>query len=656
MGRPSGRTDPVRRWRLFVEWLLIGLGATTIVTLGVRSGAVERADRLIYDLVAPLHAAPPDDRIVIAAIDNDTLAAVGQWPWPRRIHGDAITRIRAAGAAAIIYDILFIEPAADDALLARAMAGSPPVYLPMLFDTPGPDGAPWLLRRPVEPIGSAAAGVGTANLMLDNDGRARSISVATPDDGVILPHLTELAYRQLEGHPSPAFARTQASGEPLTIPFHTPGSFRAIPLISILRGELPAAFLRGKVVIVGATGEGLGDLHPVSTARAGRMPGAEVQANLLSSLLADRFITPLSPNWVLALSLLPFWALLIAFWRLTPTQGLILSIGVTLATLAGAPLLLAVTGIWFPPIAALLGIAIVYPLWGWRRLAAVAQFVRGEVDALLAQTGIGPPSPDHAWSDDRVASDAGRLHQVIALMHRTAREREETLQFLSHDMRSPQAAIIALLDSNGGPDDQPALQERIRRYAERTLRLAEDFVQLARLQSRKTTDAPVDVGDAMAQAIDNAWPQAHAKQVRIRRDEDAGRMQGRSDPLELWIIGDAGSLVRAFTNLLVNAVQASPEGGRIDCGAAREDGHIVAWVTDEGPGLPPERQADPFARFGYSGGPEGERGSGLGLAYVQAVAQRHGGTATYRPGQGGGAHFQLRLPFAPEETISRERG
>ncbi|MGE4411242.1 MAG: CHASE2 domain-containing protein [Sphingobium sp.] len=641
------------RWRLFVEWLLIGLGASIVVALCLRVSVVERADRLLYDLIAPLHAAPPDDHIIIAAIDNDTLATVGRWPWPRQAHADIIANIGAAHPAAIIYDILFIEPTADDPAVARAMAGTTPVYLPMLFDMPGPDGAPWQIHRPVEPIAGAAAGIGTANLMLDNDGRARSVSIATPDEGTVLPHLTELVYRRLTGHESPAFARTRDNGATLFIPFHAPGSFRTIPLLNIMRGELPASFLRGRIIIVGATSDGLGDLHPVSTARAGRMSGAEVQANLLSSLLADRFITPLPSGWVMLLSFLPFWALLIAFWRLTPTQGLILSAVVTLATLAGSLSMLALGGIWFPPVAALLGIAIVYPLWGWRRLAAVTQFMRGEVDTLLAQTGMGSPATEQAWSDDRVASDAGRLHQVIALMRRSAREREEMLQFLSHDMRSPQAAIIALLDSKAGAPEDREMHKRIHRYAERTLRLADDFVQLARLQSRKAPHEPVETGDAMAQAIDMVWPQAQAKHVRIERKEDQPTNgNGPDDWPGLWILGDAEALVRACTNLLINAVKASPEGGTVECGAMRDEEDVIIWVADEGPGLPPEREEDPFGRFGYSGQPDGERGSGLGLAYVEAVARRHGGKADYRAGPKGGACFSLRLPLAPGEDIN----
>ncbi|MGE4429328.1 MAG: CHASE2 domain-containing protein [Sphingobium sp.] len=320
----------MRRGRLFVEWLLIGLGASLVVLLSVGSSLVERADRLLYDMVAPFHAAPADDRLLIVAIDDDTLAATGRWPLSRDIHAQALSRMKAARPAAILYDILFIEPSAQDRRLADAMAGQPPVYLPMLFDIPGLDGAPWLIHRPISPIAEAAGGIGTANLSLDRDGRARSIAIATAEDGAdgadsanaapILPHLAELSYRRLVGHSSPAFERTRATGEALHIPFLPPGSFRTISLLPVLRGEVPADFLRGKILLVGATAEGLGDIHPVSTAHAGRLPGVEVQANLLSSLLADRFVT-LLPGWLIALlSLLPLLGVAADFLAPLPFQ------------------------------------------------------------------------------------------------------------------------------------------------------------------------------------------------------------------------------------------------------------------------------------------------------------------------------------------------
>ena len=624
--------------RLWFEWLFIGLAASIALIVAERMQIFDRAEHLIYDFAAPKHAAPPDKDIVIVGIDNESLAAIGRWPWPRELHAEAISRLKAAGAKVILYDILFIEPTPDDASIARAISGKPPVYLPILFDIPGPNGAPYKILRPNPEIAAAATGLGIVNMNPDNDGRVRHIEIKALDNGQWIPHMTELAFREMRGTPSPIYQHVSSDWPVVSIAFNDVGRFQTISFADVLHGKVPPGLLRGKTVIVGATATGLGDLYSIPGSSA-LMSGAEVQANLLNSLLADRFIMPMGRNWVAILSIVPLWLLMLAFWRLSPTQTLLLTISMMAALFFGSILALALTGCWVPPVAALIGPAIVYPLWGWRRLTAVTEFIHTEIDALLAQSALSPSLID-GRGGDRISEGTERLHQIIALMQKSAVERQEMLQFLSHDMRGPQASIIALLEGESGrdlPERQREVHARIRRYAETTLNLADNFVQLARLESQPAEREPVDVGDTMAQAIDMTWAQARAAGVLIDRSA--------AQNADLWVLGDAAALVRAFVNLLSNAVNASPEKSTIRCAVLHEDGCVLASVIDEGPGLPPARKADPFARFGYTRLATGARGSGLGLAYVAAVARQCGGDVSYAEGESGGAHFTMRLPI-----------
>ncbi|MDQ4421357.1 CHASE2 and HATPase_c domain-containing protein [Sphingobium sp. DEHP117] len=628
--------------RLWLEWLLIGLVASLTLYLGERAGLFERAERLLYDATAPLRAAPPDDAIVIVAIDHASLEQVGRWPWPRDVHARMLARLQAAGAKAILYDVLFVEASPHDAALASAMREGPPVFLPVLFDIPGPNGAPYAVEQPQPALAKAAAGVGIVNLELDGDGRARRVEMKARDGAHWLPALAELAYREMRKRPSPAYPDERAATPSVYVPFNPTGSFRTIGFAQLLNGETPTALLKGKTVIVGATATGLSD-HYAVPGSADLMPGAEVQANLLSSLLNDRLITPVSRDWGTAWSLVPLWLLMLAYWRLLPTQALVVTFTLAGALVVGSIAALAWTGHWVSPVAALIGIAIVYPLWSWRRLSAVTHFIDTQVEALLAQSELSRAMLG-GQGGDSIARRTERLTQIIALMQRNAAERQEMLQFLSHDMRGPQAAIIALLDSeNAGesPEQRRTTRARIRRHAETTLALADNFVQLARLESQPPECVPVDVGDAMAQAIDLIWPQAQPHGVRLDRSA--------MDGVECWVLGEDATLVRAFTNLLANAVQASPGGGVIRCALSREGDFALACVSDDGPGLPPERQANPFARFGYSGAASGVRGSGLGLAFVAAAARQCGGEALYAQGPSGGAQFTLRLPVWEED-------
>jgi CHASE2 domain-containing sensor protein len=98
----------------------------------VRQSAVRPADRL--------RAPPADDRILIVAIDNDSLRRIGRWPWGRETHAALLDRLAAAHPRAIAYDVLFTEPNPADPALAAAMTRAKPVFAPLLFETPGLNG------------------------------------------------------------------------------------------------------------------------------------------------------------------------------------------------------------------------------------------------------------------------------------------------------------------------------------------------------------------------------------------------------------------------------------------------------------------------------------------------------------------------------------
>ncbi len=112
---------------------------------------------------------------------------------------------------------------------------------------------------------------------------------------------------------------------------------------------------------------------------------------------------------------------------------------------------------------------------------------------------------------------------------------------------------------------------------------------------------------------------------------------------------DESLLRRAVLNLVRNAVQATPEGGTVTCGAeARRDGAgrgttgdaVVLSVSDTGPGVPEGQRATIFEPFFTTR----ERGSGLGLALVHKCAEAHGGAVTITDAEGGGARFEITLP------------
>ena len=171
--RPSGAGPQV-----FWEWLGVLLAAAALVLILALTGATTAGDNLVYDQFLRLHGHTPLEEIVVVAIDDASLAAYGAWPWPRRLHARLIDKLTDAGAAAVGYDVLFIEPdpASGDAALAAALRRSDRTALPVLELSPGDDGRPVKIVRPLAALATAAARLGQVSLALDGDGVARRFS------------------------------------------------------------------------------------------------------------------------------------------------------------------------------------------------------------------------------------------------------------------------------------------------------------------------------------------------------------------------------------------------------------------------------------------------------------------------------------------------
>jgi CHASE2 domain-containing sensor protein/signal transduction histidine kinase len=252
----------------------------------------------------------------------------------------------------------------------------------------------------------------------------------------------------------------------------------------------------------------------------------------------------------------------------------------------------------------------------------------------------------------------------VSALHAAERQREDALRLLSHDMRSPQASILALVEIERARTE-PALARdllgRIERYAQRALTLADDFVQLARAESQAYVLEPVSLAELIIDASDEVWPQAHAKRITVQTDPGGDPHAGDEDQDGQWICVDRSLMTRALVNILNNAVKYSPPDTRIVCrvgsaapaiapGAARR---VSCTIRDQGYGIPKEQQAglfERFRRFHASERPE-VGGTGLGMAFVKTVVTRHGGDVEVNSAPGEGTAFTIWLP-ALDETRS----
>ena len=135
-----------------------------------------------------------------------------------------------------------------------------------------------------------------------------------------------------------------------------------------------------------------------------------------------------------------------------------------------------------------------------------------------------------------------------------------------------------------------------------------------------------------------AWkPRLEAAGIAVALDAESAQPLG--------VVGDAEQLQQIFANLLLNALQAMPGGGRIEIEISGRDGQTQVSFADTGPGIPPEHLQRVFEPFFTT--KEVGQGTGLGLAISYGIAQAHGGRLRAQNRPQGGAQFVLELPCRP---------
>jgi signal transduction histidine kinase len=159
--------------------------------------------------------------------------------------------------------------------------------------------------------------------------------------------------------------------------------------------------------------------------------------------------------------------------------------------------------------------------------------------------------------------------------------------------------------------------------------------------------APIEVGSLLGEVV----------QLTAPRWRDASQAQGR--PIHLRVDAEPGLTIRgwrpalrlALTNLVLNAVDAMPQGGTVDLRARRGDDAVVMEVVDSGAGMPPDVREHAFEPFFST---KGEQGTGLGLAQVRTTVEQHGGAVEVESTPGHGTTLRLILPSRPAADATAE--
>jgi len=358
-----------------------------------------------FDLFQVLRPRPQEIRpVVIVDIDEASLKAIGQWPWPRTTVADLVTQITQLGAVTIGFDIIFPEPdrmspaiaersfrcidaetrakldslpSNDEALAdaikhSRVVVGQAGAAAPEVKTTAdaalqtgvafrGPDPHRYLvtfagLLRNVPVIEQAAAGRGLFSINPESDGIIRRVPVIMTAQGSLVPSLSLEMLRVVTGS-SAILVRVDEAGVQsvavpgLEVPTDRNGQFwvhfnhhdpeRYVSAKDVLQGNVPPDRLAGKLVLIGTSAIGLLDLK--TTPLDATMPGVEVHAQILESVLSKSSLV--NPNYAigaeLALAVLFGLAIIVAAPMLPASVVIVLG-GCLIAGLIGLSLYLFV--------------------------------------------------------------------------------------------------------------------------------------------------------------------------------------------------------------------------------------------------------------------------------------------------------------------------
>jgi heavy metal sensor kinase len=263
--------------------------------------------------------------------------------------------------------------------------------------------------------------------------------------------------------------------------------------------------------------------------------------------------------------------------------------------------------------------------------ATAAAIDAGRLEGRVAETG----------TRDEVGRLAETLNAMLARVEEGVAEQRRLVADASHELRTPLAAMRSELDVSLRLDD---LSPAARAVLES---VRDDVDALARTVANLLTLAKVDAGElglerqrvdlhGLADAVvAGIAPVAEGKDVVIV-------VEGGPAPAS----GDARALSQVIRNLVENAIDYSPAGGRVDLRTEMTDGVAQVAVLDRGPGVPPEARERIFERF-YRADPSRSRqtgGSGLGLAIARELVEAQGGRLWVDDRDGGGAAFRLELP------------
>ncbi len=272
--------------------------------------------------------------------------------------------------------------------------------------------------------------------------------------------------------------------------------------------------------------------------------------------------------------------------------------------------------------------------------------VANRIIAVMALVVTGWLSDRTRRYEEAIAQQQAQLQaqeQLVGL-------RENFASTLTHDLKTPLLGAIETLKSlqqgyfGAVTQEQQKVLAMMRRSHQSTLQLVETLLDIYRndTEGLKLHLAPVNLVTLAEEVIATLIDLAATRRVYISLG------YGKSDfRHSLWMNGDALQLQRVFSNLLINGINHSPRGGRVEVVLESDSTYHFVKVLDNGPGITEDELPYLFERFYQGQSDRQAKGSGLGLYLTRQIIEAHGGTIWAENRKPQGALFGFRLPAVP---------
>ena len=272
-----------------------------------------------------------------------------------------------------------------------------------------------------------------------------------------------------------------------------------------------------------------------------------------------------------------------------------------------------------------------------RRALAPLRDLAETVDRVATTGRLGERVPQRGTGDELDVL-AGLVNGMLVRVEALVAGMRGTLDDAAHDLRTPLTRLRAGAERAllSAPDTHASALSDAVENTDSVLAVLDAVMDVAEADAGTLPlhRAPTDLAALVAQVADLYDLVADEKGTTLAVEP--------SPPLVVSV--DATRVRQAVANLVDNALKYTPPGGRVRVSVGRDQEYAVVTVQDDGPGVDPEDRPRIWDRLYRADKSRSERGLGLGLSVVRAIAEAHGGTATVEEAAGGGSRFALRLP------------